>query len=86
VYLPPITITADQVEALTWRWEQYKKSIGTNTPLTKMQWFVFNSTNQILIRIQAETDSYRAERETRMRHAWATNATKRARIEAIVDE
>ena len=93
VNLGNVTLSADQVTAMTWHWGNYTNATAAfnsdtnNTPvpvLTKSQWFVSECTNLVLNAVSRKTTVYQQNQQSILIGIWNSNPTKKAQIEAIL--
>lgn len=94
VNLGSVTLSADQVTAMTWFWQNYTNATAgfnadtNNTPvpvLTKTQWFVSECTNLVHASVGRKTAVYQQQMQQALVTVWNTNPTKKAQIEAILN-
>jgi hypothetical protein len=94
VNLGSVTLSAYQVTAMTWFWQNYTNATAAfnadtnNTPvsvLTKTQWFVFECTNLVHAAVGRKTAVYQQQMQQALVTVWNTNPTKKAQIEAILN-
>ena len=94
VNLGSVTLSADQVTAMTWFWQNYTNATAgfnadtNNTPvpvLTKTQWFVSECTNLVHSAVGRKTAVYQQSQKELLVGIWNTNPVKKAQIEAILN-
>jgi hypothetical protein len=94
VNLGSVRLSPEQVTGMLWHWGNYTNATSVfnsdtnNTPvpiLTSTQWFVSEGTNLVLTAVNRKVSVYDQTRRQAMIDVIATNAVKRAQIEAIVN-